>query len=121
MTPRAKLALGGIAVLGGLAAYFASTSTAKASSVGPGAPSGGTARAPWPSDNMPWMAYSATTQQRQRAYNEEVRLANTGDDLNDPMFSQPYLKEDGILGPLSCEAFVYWETWGGPIVPLDCR
>jgi len=121
MTPRAKLALVGLGSLAGLAALFAVAGTASASPAS-ATPSGGTPGPTnqWPSDGMPWNIYSATTLNRQRAYNAAVIAANTSLE-DDPLFGRPYLVEDGILGPDSCSQLSYWQSWGGPNVPIACR
>jgi hypothetical protein len=124
MTPRAKLALGGVVVVGTLAALFAGSKTASAATPTPTptpTPSPGNTPNPWPSDGMPWNIYSATTLNRQRAYNAAVIAANTSLESDPPLFGRPYLTEDGILGPDTCTQLSYWQSWGGPNVPIACR
>jgi hypothetical protein len=124
MTPKAKLALVGLGSLAGLAALFAVAGTASASPATT-QPSGGTPGPSnqWPSDGMPWNIYSATTLNRQRAYNAAVQAANMSafDTDEIPLFGRPYLTEDGILGPNTCTELSYWQSWGGPNVPIACR
>lgn len=120
MTPRAKLAVGGVVVVGTLAALFATSKTAKADT-SPATPPNTPQPNPWPSDNMAWMMYSATTLNRQRAYNAAVWAATEAGDYDSPMYARPVLAEDGILGPASCTQLSYWQSWGGPNVPIACR
>jgi len=122
MTPRAKLALVGLGSLAGLAAPFAVAGSAKADTPPPApTPDNGPTPNPWPSDNMPWNIYSATTLNRQREYNAAVRADNQSGFEDDMLFGRPYLKEDGILGPDTCTQLSYWQSWGGPNVPIACR
>ncbi len=112
MTPRQKLALGGLAVVGGLAAFFAATKTASAATAPTPQPRG-EPRADWPADNMPWMMYSATTLSLQRKYNQlansvNARTIEAGSEYEDEGVGLYVLiSEDGVLGPESCEAFVF--------------
>jgi hypothetical protein len=122
MTPRAKLALGGVVVVGTLAALFAGSKTASAATPAPTpTPTPGNTPNPWPSDGMPWNIYSATTLNRQRSYNAAVWAATEAGEYDSPMYAQPILAEDGILGPDSCTRLSYWQSWGGPNVPIACR
>ncbi len=111
MTPKVKFALVGLTAAAGLAALFATTSTASAAPAGP-APK--TPNNNWPSDNMPWMMYSATTLSLQRRYNQ-LAAANGLD-------RYPQITEDGILGPESCRAFsqITWLSSGELNPPLAC-
>jgi len=94
MTPRAKLALFGVALAGGVAALLATRDASAATRPEP-TPEPSPPKEPWPADNMPWMMYSATTLAQQRAFNETA--AQTG--------IIRLIAEDGILGPESCNAF----------------
>ncbi len=106
MTPKVKFALVGLTAAAGLAALFATTSTASAAPAGP-APK--TPNNNWPTDNMPWMMYSATTRSRQQSFNEWA----SSNGFNN-------IAVDGVLGPESCGAFAAWVSFGGPALPSAC-
>jgi hypothetical protein len=117
MTPRAKLALAGIAVAGGVAAYFASTGTAKASSI-PSGPAA-TPKEPWPSDQMPWNIYSATTKRWQKEYNRRATEANEqgyAEGVTYDLF--PLIEADGVVGVETCSAAIDMNL--GMAVPVVC-
>lgn len=107
MTPRQKLLLGGLAVTGGLAAFFATTKTAKAAPLTPSQPSQPSTE--WPADNMPWMMYSVTTRNRQQSFNAWA----TSNGFNT-------ISVDGVLGPETCGALSAWVSFGGPELPTAC-
>jgi len=103
LSPTRILLFGGLAALGAL--LFAGTASAEEVTIDDIEP----LPDPTTGDGMPWMRFSEETQAMQERYNEWA-AAN----------GWPTITADGILGPLSCEAFTNWWQEGGEAVPSAC-
>jgi hypothetical protein len=105
-----RLLVGGL-LLGGLTAYFLASPSEAAAASEPEPIPPPPANPVTPGDGMPWMVYSEVTLERQGEYNDWA-----------PTHGYYTIKEDGILGPQTCAAFInWWSDGNGPSPPQVCR